>query len=169
MMKTFLMIALPAVLLLSACEAQDNPFLPDPVEDRLEEDIATIEAYLDENNITAERHETGLFYRIMDEGEGNAMPTPNSEVLVHYKGYLLEDGSVFEESDGFDEEEGRDAELFNLSSRIDGWRIGLTLIKKGGKIQLFIPSNLAFKNTTGGVGVPPYSILIFDIELINFN
>lgn len=168
MMKTFLMIALPAVLLLSACEEQQNPFLPDPVEDRLEEDIATIEAYLAENNITAERHETGLFYRIMDEGEGSAMPTPNSEVLVHYKGYLLEDGSVFDETDGFDEEEERDAQLFSLSGTIDGWRIGMTLIKKGGKIQLFVPSNLAYKNIERP-GIPPYSILIFDIELVNFN
>lgn len=150
-----------AVLLALGCE-QQNQFLPEPVEDRSEEDEITILNYLEENNLMsdAERHESGVYYIIEEEGEGSDFPTPNSQVLVEYKGYLT-DGTVFDET-----EEG-DARQFNLSNVVTGWRIGVPLIKKGGKIQLFIPSNLGYA-ATEQEEIPAYSVLIFEIELINF-
>lgn len=147
-------------LLYMSCET-NNPFVPEPVEDRLEEDEAAILAYLEENNLTAERHESGVHYIIEEEGEGSEFPTAFSTVLVRYKGYLL-DGTVF------DETEDGDAVQFNLANLINGWRIGIPLIKKGGKIQLFIPSNLGYANREQPQ-IPAYSPLIFEIELVNFN
>jgi FKBP-type peptidyl-prolyl cis-trans isomerase len=73
----------------------------------------------------------------------------------------LIDGTVFDES------EEDDAVQFNLSNVVTGWRVGVPLIKKGGKIQLFIPSNLGYANRAQE-GIPEYSVLIFEIELVNF-
>lgn len=160
MKKLFFLLTASAVLLGLGCERQQ--FGPEPVEDRSEEDEVTIVNYLEENNLfaDAERHESGVYYIIEEEGEGSNFPTPNSQVLVEYKGYLI-DGTVFDES-----EEG-DARQFNLSNVIVGWRIGVPQIKKGGKVQLFIPSNLGYA-ATEQEDIPAYSVLIFEIELLNF-
>ncbi len=164
-MKKLAALFFPAMFLLGlACEQQANPFRPEPAEDRSEEDEAAIVDYLAENNLQdeAQRHESGVYYIIEEEGEGATHPTPSSQILVMYKGYLL-DGTVFDET-----EEG-DAVQFNLSGRPTGWRIGIPLIKKGGKIKLFIPSNLAYANNPPvELGIPDYAILIFEIELVNF-
>lgn len=161
MKKLIFLGAAFAILLSLGCERQ-NQFLPEPVEDRSEEDEITILNYLEENNLMAdaERHESGVYYIIEEEGEGSDFPTPNSQVLVHYKGYLI-DGTVFDETD-----EG-DARQFNLSNVVTGWRIGVPQIKKGGKIQIFIPSNLGYA-ASPQEDIPAYSVLIFDIELVNF-
>ncbi|MEQ8705398.1 MAG: FKBP-type peptidyl-prolyl cis-trans isomerase [Phaeodactylibacter sp.] len=161
MKKLIFLLSAFAVLVSLGCE-QQNQFLPEPVEDRSEEDEITIVNYLEENNLLAdaERHESGIYYIIEEEGEGSEFPTANSQVLVKYKGYLL-DGTVF------DETEGEDARQFNLTNTLTGWRVGVPLVKRGGKIQLFIPSNLAYRNTPQE-DIPAYSILIFEIELVNF-
>jgi FKBP-type peptidyl-prolyl cis-trans isomerase len=160
MKKFFLLFLSSAILLGLGCERQQ--FGPEPAEDRREEDEVKILNYLEENNLMAEaeRHESGVYYIIEEEGEGSTFPTPNSQVLVRYKGYLI-DGTVFDES------EEDDAVQFNLSNVVTGWRVGVPLIKKGGKIQLFIPSNLGYANRAQE-GIPEYSVLIFEIELVNF-
>lgn len=164
-MKKLAALFFPAIVLLGmACEQQTNPFRPEPAEDRSEEDEAAIVDYLAENNLQdeAQRHESGLYYIIEEEGEGATNPTPSSLVLIKYKGYLM-DETVFEET-----EEG-DAVQFNLSNEMSGWRIGIPLIKKGGKIKLIIPSNLAYANSPpAALGIPEYAILVFEIELVNF-
>jgi FKBP-type peptidyl-prolyl cis-trans isomerase len=48
---------------------------------------------------------------------------------------------------------------------IDGWKIGLPLIKKGGRIKLIIPSALAYSCTGAGTSIPPNTPLYFDVTL----
>lgn len=101
--------------------------------------------------------ESGLQYIIVEPGN-DVKPSAADTVSVHYVGTLL-DGSVFDQT-----EEGADAVTFTLSRVVPGWSEGLQLIGEGGKIKLFIPSNLAY-GETGNQVIQPNSTLIFDVTL----
>ncbi|MGW8121653.1 FKBP-type peptidyl-prolyl cis-trans isomerase [Roseivirga echinicomitans] len=121
------------------------------------------EAFLAENATKAGVQTTasGLQYKTLVEGTGGA-PTAENQVTVHYTGKLL-DGTVFDSS------VGGDPVTFGLSQVIPGWTEGVQLMKKGGKIELYIPSHLAYgPNGAGGV-IPPNAALIFEVELIDIN
>jgi len=105
---------------------------------------------------------SGLQYEIVEEGTGEVHPNSNSKVTVHYHGTLI-DGSVFDSS-----VERGDAIIFKVKQVIKGWQEGLQLMVAGQKIRLYIPHNLAYGKR--GLGkVPPGSVLIFDVLLINLN
>lgn len=148
-MRLLILIALP-VFVLGACS-----------KDRIEKDGKTIEKYLEENGLTAEVTEDGIYYIMEVEGTGTR-PTVNDEVTVHYKGYTLDD-EVFDSS--YDRNE---PSTFPLSNVIEGWQLGIPLFKEGGKGTLFIPSSLAYgKNPPYGSGIEKNEVLIFDVELID--
>ncbi len=127
-------------------------------EKQAEADEKIILDYLADNNLSATRHSSGLYYIINEEGEGNS-PTSSSRVKVKYKGYLT-NGTVF------DETEGNSSATFELSGLISGWQIGIPLLKKGGNGTFFIPSALGYGPSATG-GIPGNSVLIFEIELID--
>ncbi|NOX47684.1 MAG: peptidylprolyl isomerase [Chlorobi bacterium] len=128
-------------------------------EKQAEADDKVILDYLADNDLSATKHESGMYYIINAEGNGYS-PSSNSVVEVKYKGYLT-NGTVF------DETEGNSSATMNLSGLITGWRIGLPMLKKGGKGTFFIPSALGYgSNATGNI--PENSVLIFEIELIDF-
>ena len=101
---------------------------------------------------------SGVQYKIMKEGTG-AFPQESDTVTVHYKGTLL-DGTVFDSS--IDRGE---PVTFPLNQVIKGWTEGMQKCKLGGKIQLFIPSELAYGDKTTGP-IPGGSALIFEVELL---
>lgn len=119
-----------------------------------------IEGYLAENNIEANVTDEGVYYVITEEGSGETNPTLASTVEVKYKGYLL-DGNVF------DETVGSMSRSFPLTNLIRGWQIGIPLLTKGGKGTFYIPSGLGY-GEQGRTGIPRNSVLIFDIELVDF-
>jgi FKBP-type peptidyl-prolyl cis-trans isomerase len=102
--------------------------------------------------------QSGLQYETLVAGTGMA-PTVNSTVKVHYEGQLT-NGQVFDSSIS----RGTPAE-FGLSQVIPGWTEGLQLMKAGGKTRFTIPSELAY-GPGGTSGIPPNSVLIFDVELL---
>lgn len=103
--------------------------------------------------------ESGLLYKIEKAGEGETVE-PTDTVKVHYQGKLIS-GEVFDSS----HQRGEPIE-FQLNQLIRGWVEGIPLIKKGGKIELVIPAELAYgENATGNI--PPNSTLVFDIELLD--
>lgn len=104
---------------------------------------------------------SGLFYEIVAPGAGDK-PTPTDTVKVHYTGKLLS-GKVFDSS----VERGEPVE-FPLNQVIPGWTEGLQLIAKGGKVKLYIPSELGYgaQGAPQG-GIAPFSTLVFDVELID--
>lgn len=104
--------------------------------------------------------ESGLQYKILREGAG-IVPTEESEVEVNYRGTLI-DGREFDSSYARGE-----SISFPLNRVIKGWTEGLQHVKEGGKIQLFIPSNLAYgdREMQGSI-IEPGSTLIFEVELI---
>ena len=103
---------------------------------------------------------SGLQYKVERVGTG-INPTEDDEVEVHYKGLLI-DGKVFDSS--YDRGE---TTTFPLKSVIKGWTEGLQHAREGGKIILYIPSDLAYGDTARqGSIIESGSTLIFEIELI---
>lgn len=102
--------------------------------------------------------ESGLLYRIENEGDVNNKPGATDIVKVDYEG-KLRDGVVFDSS-----YERGEAIEFQLNAVIKGWTEGVQLIGKGGKITLWIPADLAYGANTAGL-IGPYEALQFDVEL----
>ena len=102
---------------------------------------------------------TGLVYQVVEAGKGEA-PKDSDTVVVNYKGTLI-DGKEFDNSYTRGEPLS-----FRLDGVIPGWTEGLKNIKKGGKIKLVIPPELAY-GKAGVPGIPPNSTLVFDVELLD--
>ena len=102
---------------------------------------------------------SGLQYKVLREGEGR-MPKATDNVVCHYEGFLV-DGTVFDSS----YQRGEPA-TFPLNGVITGWTEGLQLMQEGAKYRFFIPYRLGYGEGGAGTLIPPYSALIFDVELI---
>lgn len=102
---------------------------------------------------------SGLQYQVMKEGSG-AQPSINDMVTTHYHGTFI-DGKVFDSS----VERGEPA-TFPVNGVIAGWTEALQLMKEGAKWKLFVPYNLAYGEQGSRGGIPPYSTLIFEVELV---
>lgn len=99
---------------------------------------------------------SGLQYIVEKEGTGKT-PALTDSVKVIYKGTTI-DGTVFDEQ--------TEPVEFPLSNIIPGWTEGLQLMKEGGKMKFFIPSELAYGESGAGAVIPPNSVLLFDVELV---
>ncbi|MEC8649909.1 MAG: FKBP-type peptidyl-prolyl cis-trans isomerase [Verrucomicrobiota bacterium] len=107
--------------------------------------------------------DSGLYYKIVEPGEGDR-PSLTDSVLVHYKGTRI-DGTTFDSS----YERGEPA-TFPLNGVVAGFGEGLTKIAAGGKIILYIPSDLGYGNTPRPGGeIQPGDTLVFECELIEIN
>ncbi len=145
----FIPFALSMILLISSCSKKT---------DQAEVDDQIIKDYLVSKNLTAIKDPSGLYY-IMTATSTGTSPTLTSTVEVKYKGSLL-NGTVFDQT-------ATDKTFtYALSGLIKGWQIGIPLMKEGGKATLIIPSKLGYGSENLGV-IPPNSVLIFDIELID--
>lgn len=102
---------------------------------------------------------SGLQYEILAEGTGK-QPKATDTVRCHYEGSLI-NGSVFDSS----YKRGEPAE-FGLNQVIPGWTEGVQLMKEGAKYRFYIPYLLGYGENGAGSSIPPYSTLIFDVELI---
>lgn len=102
---------------------------------------------------------SGLQYEVLQEGTGKS-PKATDKVRCHYEGRLL-DGSVFDSS----YQRGEPAD-FGLNQVIPGWTEGVQLMKEGAKFRFTIPYLLAYGEQGAGASIPPFSTLIFDVELI---
>ncbi|MEJ8844531.1 FKBP-type peptidyl-prolyl cis-trans isomerase [Lacibacter sp. H375] len=100
-----------------------------------------------------------VYYTIMKEGTGRNVLVTDT-VVVYYKGYLLEDGSVF------DQTKDKTA-TFPLSRLIRGWQLAVPYCKVGGKIKIVIPSGLAYSIRTRAAKIPPNSPLVFEVEVVD--
>jgi FKBP-type peptidyl-prolyl cis-trans isomerase FklB len=117
--------------------------------------------FLEENlkNDGVNSTETGLQFRVLTQGTG-PIPARKDHVRVHYTGKLV-DGTVFDSS----VQRGEPAE-FPVSGVIAGWIEALTLMPVGSKWELTIPHNLAYGERGAGASIPPYSTLVFEVELL---
>ncbi|MDR0456134.1 MAG: FKBP-type peptidyl-prolyl cis-trans isomerase [Treponema sp.] len=102
---------------------------------------------------------SGLQYEVISEGNG-PKPAVTDTVRVHYEGALT-NGTVFDSSYS----RGEPIE-FPLDGVIPGWTEGLQLMNVGSKYRLIIPSDLGYGRQGAGQQIPPYSTLIFEVELL---
>ncbi|WP_111706537.1 FKBP-type peptidyl-prolyl cis-trans isomerase [Lutibacter citreus] len=151
-MKAFFSILLLAFVV--SCNSSDDDILAPlgQTEDNIIEYLAT-------NNINAERSDSGLYYIIEEEGEGDLVDI-EALATISYTGYFL-DGTVFDAS-------GTSGYSFYINNLIKGFSEGITKFKKGGKGKLFIPPSLGYGNS-GTSTIPGEAVLVFDIEVINVN
>ncbi len=103
---------------------------------------------------------SGLQYEVLREGNGKK-PKATDQVRCHYLGTLI-DGTKFDSS--YDRGE---AAVFPLNQVIKGWTEGLQLMQEGAKYRFFIPYDLAYGERGAGASIPPFSALVFDVELID--
>ncbi|MEL6676905.1 MAG: FKBP-type peptidyl-prolyl cis-trans isomerase [Bacteroidota bacterium] len=145
----------------AAQEEERRKLIQQYLEKQLEMELPNIRKYVEAQPADYAYTLSGLHYHMEQEGEG---PTaqPGQTVWVHYTGSLL-NGQEFDSS----RNRGQ-AFSFKLGENrvIPGWEEGLALFKKGGKGKLVIPSILGYGPRDMGV-IPPNSILLFDIELLD--
>lgn len=144
-------------------------------------DDKIIADYVEKNNLDATRTASGVYYVIENKGSGPAIEE-GDQASVHYVGYLL-DGQLFDTSrkdvaeanDMYNEQrdEFGGYEPFELQvgtgQVIRGWDEGLSLLGKGDKAKLIIPSPLGYGSRGAGADIPENSILVFDVEIVDVN
>jgi FKBP-type peptidyl-prolyl cis-trans isomerase len=106
--------------------------------------------------------ESGLQYKVLVQGSGTP-PSMDDTVTVHYKGSLV-DGTVFDDS----LESGEPAS-FGVNQVIPGWTEALSHMPEGAKWIIYIPSELAYGSNENIGPIPPFSTLIFEIELLSID
>lgn len=134
---------------------------------QIAEDDKLITEYLKTNNITAQKTESGIYYTVTKPGSGNNA-TNGQTVKVMYTGKLL-NGTVFDSNidPKFQHPEPLEFPL-GKGNVIRGWDEGIALLNKGAKATLFIPSTLAYGQQSPNPNIPNNSVLVFDVELLDF-
>ena len=102
---------------------------------------------------------SGLQYQVLKEGNGKK-PSATDQVKCHYEGTLI-DGTIFDSS-----YQRNEPATFGLNQVIAGWTEGVQLMSEGAKYRFFIPYNLGYGERGAGASIPPYSALVFVVELI---
>lgn len=105
---------------------------------------------------------SGLQYEVITPGNG-PKPLATDTVLVHYRGTLA-NGQPFDSS--YDRNEPFSTSLKNV---IAGWTEGVQLMPTGSKYKFYIPYKLGYGSRGAGADIPPYSTLVFEIELLKIN
>lgn len=131
-------------------------------EKRIQEAKALAEAELDKFAAGFNKTESGLRYKILQEGTGTKAEKGKT-VSVHYKGQLT-DGTVFDSS--YKRKQPLEFPV-GVGQVIPGWDEGICLLNVGDKARLVIPSNLAYGSAGAGGVIPPDATLIFDVELMD--
>lgn len=122
-----------------------------------------LEEFLAKNKIEVEPTASGLYYVMTTEGNGEK-PEAGQMVKVHYTGKLL-DGTVFDSS----VERGEPISIpIGVGQVIPGWDEGIMMMSKGEKGILYIPYYLAYGDRQAGDKITPFSNLIFEVELVDF-
>ncbi len=102
---------------------------------------------------------SGLQYKVLEEGNGKK-PGAASKVKCHYAGTLV-DGTEFDSS-----YRRNQPAVFGVNQVIAGWTEALQLMAEGSKWELYIPYNLAYGEHGTPGAIPPYSALVFTVELL---
>ncbi len=120
-----------------------------------------LQQYIQDEEIIIKPEKSGLYFIETKKGKG-FFPKPGSTLSVHYTGRLL-NGNIFDSSYN-----RKKPFTFKLGAKevIDGWDEGFSYMKKGGKAIFIIPSELAYGKEGYSTIIPPYSTLLFEVELI---
>ena len=144
-----------AAFLLISCKKNDNACTPVSADAESEQ----LTAFCNAHTINYTVDSNGIYYQVIDQGSGST-PNSNSIVTVTYTASTL-DGNVIEDKTAKPVKQP-------LSDFIEGWRIALPYIQKGGRIKMVIPSSLAYGCTgISDLKLAPNSPLYYDVVLID--
>ncbi|MCF8228160.1 MAG: FKBP-type peptidyl-prolyl cis-trans isomerase [Bacteroidales bacterium] len=131
---------------------------------RMEEEPEKIEHYVSEKFIGIEPTESGMYFKEIQAGDGDK-PGAGDRVKVHYTLYRLSDKKLQSSKDM-----GKPF-TFTLGRGevIPGWDEAVPMMNEGGTYKVLIPSRLAYKDRGAGADIPPYTPLLFEIELLEIN
>jgi len=150
------------LLLMSSCGEEESAFSGKSAEEIKQAQLVEIQTYMDSNSLVADTiTDSGLHVIHLEDGNGE-FPTVQNTVTVIYHGTLL-NGTVFDSS----RDRGTDA-TFPLTNVIQGWQEGIPFLSKGGKSILIIPSAIAYGSNSPSAAIPANSVLVFEVELIDF-
>jgi FKBP-type peptidyl-prolyl cis-trans isomerase len=164
-------VGLVATALLSGgCAKSEPPPPPPPVEKRppapslTENWTAEQIAFFDEKFGKLEVTPSGLRYKILQPGTGEATPSRANLVTVHYRGEL-QSGQVFDDS----RKRGRPFPFrVGVGHVVKGWDEALLTMKKGEKRLVIVPFWLGY-GVNGKVPIiPPRAPMVFEIELLDW-
>ncbi len=138
-------------------------------------DKELIEAFVVNNNLEAQTTDEGLYYVVLQQGNG-VSPKSGDEVFLEYSMSLL-DGTLIDtssealarESDMFNPNRVYGARSFILGDKeiLEGWTIGMPKFSKGAKGKLLIPSALAYGPSGYGSQIGPNTVIVFELELVD--
>jgi FKBP-type peptidyl-prolyl cis-trans isomerase FkpA len=150
MIKQTTTFAIALALMFSiGCKKSDQD-APLPDED------AIIRNHLSSISSNATKDKSGIYYEILNPGAGDPV-VYTSTVTVNYKGSLLNGHQ-------FDDVSNRVILYINA---MQGWQIGINKIRPGGRIKLYVPSQLGYGRYVPKPEVPANSILVYDLELVS--
>lgn len=152
-MKNFLFAACLLLVACSGCSKQETGCTPVKPQDEKPQ----ILAYAAKDSLNVTEHSSGIYYQIINPGSG-ITANLNSSIKISYIGKLL-NGNIFDQG-------SNENDPWKLNNLIEGWQIGIPLIKKGGRIKLIIPSAYAY-GCNGSGSIPANSVLFFDVNLID--
>jgi FKBP-type peptidyl-prolyl cis-trans isomerase FkpA len=143
---------------------------------RKNEEPKTLAKYLEDNKIKTKPTESGLYYIEKTKGKG-PKPVAGSVVKVNYTGHLL-DGTIFDTSDEaaakqagvYDERRPYGPIEFPIGQGqvVQGWEEALLMMSAGTKVQLIVPSSLGYGERGRRPSIPPFTPMVFDMELVSF-
>lgn len=141
---------------------------------RASADSTVIATYLSENKISATYALPGIFYVVQKEGKGEKA-SAGKTAYVSYEGHVL-NGNFFDtniesvaKANKYDNG-GRYSPypvVVGTESVIRGWDEMLQLMNKGMKVTLYVPPSLGYGARSMGPNIPPNSILVFDMEVVD--
>jgi FKBP-type peptidyl-prolyl cis-trans isomerase FkpA len=154
MIRSVLTIIFAALVFVSCKKNNDSGCSPvDPASE-----AGQMAAFCNANGIMYTVDSNGIYYQIIDQGAGST-PNLNSVVTVTYTTSTL-DGTLIEDK-------STTPVTVPLNQFIEGWRIAIPYLQKGGHMKMVVPSALAY-GCTGIAGIiPPNTPLYFDIVLVN--
>lgn len=152
-MKKLLLLLFPAFVFIACKKNNDSGCKVVPPAEESEQ----MAAFCMSKGIGYTVDANGIYYQIIDQGTG-MRPDENSTVTVTYTTSTL-DGNVIEDK-------SNPPVMLPLNQFIEGWRLALPYIQKGGRIKMVIPSSLAY-GCTGANTVAPNTPLYYDVVLIN--
>ena len=130
-------------------------------------EVAYLES-VEKNHAGVQKTESGLLYEILEAGDTSLKPVDADSVVVNYVGRFRE-GAAYDANKEGKEFDKNDSISFPLANMIAGWKEGVKMLGKGGKIRMWIPSALGYGmgNKMYGGPMDSYETLVFDVDLLD--
>jgi FKBP-type peptidyl-prolyl cis-trans isomerase FkpA len=153
-MKILYFLLVSVALFLTSCDNNDGVSFD--AAEQFKADVKAIDDYLTATSTDAIKDQSGVRIVLTSVGIKGLPPKRDHNVKVKYTGSLLKNGAVFDDGTV----EGV------LSGMLPGWIESFEILPEGSVATLYVPSGLGFGNTDRS-GVPPNSILVYDVELVD--